>query len=175
MPAGLKRYQHTKASHFITFSCYQRLPFLVTPESKDTFLAVLEETRLKHDFSVFGYGVMPEHVHLLVNEPARITVATALQVLKQRVSAKLKPPGQPHFWQTRYYDFNVSSGKKFDEKLHYIHRNPVVRGLVEKPEDWQWSSFLHYADGLAGPVEIESEWTARRRERASNGSVLVTF
>ena len=50
------------------------------------------------------------------------------------------------------------------EKLRYIHRNPVRRGLVDKPEDWPWSSFRHYAAGVEGAVEIESEWTARRRE-----------
>ncbi len=62
------------------------------------------------------------------------------------------------------HDFNVSSPEKFTEKLQYIHRNPVKRGLVTKPEDYCWSSFNHYATGEPGPVEIESQWTARRRE-----------
>ena len=70
------------------------------------------------------------------------------------------------FWQARYYDFNVWSERKFVEKLRYIHRNPVKRGLVERPEDWVWSSFGHYANGEVGMVEIESQWTARIRERA---------
>ena len=48
------------------------------------------------------------------------------------------------------------------EKLRYIHRNPVARGLVERPEDWQWSSFRHYFTGADGAVEIESQWTGRR-------------
>jgi hypothetical protein len=51
----------------------------------------------------------------------------------------------------------------FVEKLRYIHRNPVVRGLVARPEDWKWSSYRHYQTGLRGTVEIESEWTARHR------------
>jgi len=50
------------------------------------------------------------------------------------------------------------------EKLRYIHRNPVKAGLCERPEDWEWSSFRHYATGCEGQVEIESEWTARKRE-----------
>jgi putative transposase len=45
-----------------------------------------------------------------------------------------------------------------------MHRNPVKRGLVEKPEQWHWSSFRHYAKGVEGAVEIESQWTAQRRE-----------
>lgn len=51
------------------------------------------------------------------------------------------------------------------EKVRYLHRNLVRRSLVEKPEDWEWSSFRHYLDGTPGVVEIESHWTARQRER----------
>ena len=74
-------------------------------------------------------------------------------------------PKTLQFWQTRFYDFNVWSQAKKVEKLKYMHRNPVKRGLVARPEDWPWSSFRHYALGEVGPVEIESEWTALRRER----------
>jgi len=74
-------------------------------------------------------------------------------------------PEKPQFWQRRFYDFNVCTQEKRIEKLRYMHRNPVKRGLVEKPEEWEWSSFLHYATGVEGVVEIESEWTGRRRER----------
>ncbi len=84
--------------------------------------------------------------------------------MKQSVARRLIGHRE-HFWQARYYDFNVWTEKKWIEKLCYLHRNPVTRGLVDKPEDWQWSSFRHYLTGEEGVVEIESEWTARRRER----------
>jgi putative transposase len=51
------------------------------------------------------------------------------------------------------------------EELRYIHRNPVKRGLAKSPEDWAWSSFRHYLSGVEGVVEIESQWTARKREQ----------
>jgi putative transposase len=73
--------------------------------------------------------------------------------------------GDEAFWQKRYYDFNVWSERKVVEKLRYMHRNPVKRGFVERPEDWAWSSFRHYLTGIEGTVEIESQWTARRGER----------
>ena len=111
-------------------------------------------------FVVAGYVVMPEHVHLLVNEPRRVLLCQAVQALKLSVS--LRSRGRP-FWQAHYYDFNVSSHAKFVEKLRYIHRNPVRRGLVAKPEDWEWSSYRHYQTGMRGTVEIESEWTAKLR------------
>jgi putative transposase len=124
----------------------------------------LEAVRRRYGFVVAGYVLMPEHVHLLVGEPRTGSLAIAIQVLKQQTSRRLKKRGEAHFWQRRYYDFNVHSELKRVEKLRYMHRNPVTRGLVEKPEDWAWSSFVHYATGVIGTVEIESEWTARRRE-----------
>lgn len=128
--------------------------------------------RLRYGFVVAGYVVMPEHVHLLMNEPRVLTLGVALQVLKQQTSLRLKLPDAVQFWQRRYYDFNVYSEAKTVEKLKYIHRNPVRRGLVEKPEDWPWSSFRHYSTGEMGTVEIESEWTARRRELEASGGDL---
>ena len=115
---------------------------------------------------MYGYVVMPEHVHLLVNEPEHGTLAQAMQSMKQGVARRLALRAVDPFWQARYYDFNVWSEHEFVEKLRYIHRNPVNRGLVERPEDWSWSSFRHYLSGETGPVEIESQWTARKREQA---------
>ena len=171
MPRGLKRYQEDGDLHFITFSCYQRRPLLEEPQARSTFEEILEQVRQWYGLLICGYVVMPEHVHLLVSEPERGTLAAALQTLKQTVSHKLGP-GRPHpvrdtaadkdgapicegpFWYTRYYDFNVWTEKKRIEKLKYMHRNPVKRGLVEKPEDWAWSSFRHYAERVEGTVKI---------------------
>jgi putative transposase len=114
---------------------------------------------------VVGYVLMPEHVHLLVSEPETQSLALALQVIKQQVARRLKlVTGEPHFWQKRYYDFNIWSERKRIEKLRYLHRNPVTRGLCTSPEDWPWSSFRHYLTGKTEIVEIESRWTARLRE-----------
>jgi putative transposase len=164
MPWGLKRFQQTRQLHFVTFSCYRRQPLLATPQARDLFEAALEQARIRYGFSVTGYVVMPEHVHLLVSEPEQGTLAQVLQAVKQSVARRLIGEGE-HFWQARYYDFNVWSAAKRIEKLRYMHRNPVIRGLVSRPQDWEWSSFRHYLKGERKVVEIESEWTARLRER----------
>jgi putative transposase len=164
MTKGLVRYQKCGVFHFLTFSCYRREPLLATTSAYSVFERALERVRKQYGFVVAGYVLMPEHVHLLVGELLVSSLSVALQVLKQKTSRKLKSKGRVRFWQRRYYDFNVHSESKRVEKLRYIHRNPVRRGLVEKPEDWPWSSFVHYARGTMGTVEIESEWTARRRE-----------
>jgi putative transposase len=111
---------------------------------------------------------MPEHVHLLVSEPEKKELSTAMQALKQSVSRRVALGAKEPFWQARYYDFNVHTQRKFIEKVRYMHRNPIVRHLVKRPEDWPWSSFIHYATGAAGTVEIESDWTNRWREKMGN-------
>ena len=114
---------------------------------------------------------MPEHVHLLVGEPKSGTPSTVVHVLKLRVSRKLRAKHRgkvsaqmelrfreggtelPRFWQRRVNvmrdrravnDFNVWSKKKVFEKLEYMHRNPVARGLVKHPKHWAWSSYSSY-------------------------------
>jgi putative transposase len=151
--------------HFLTFSCYHRQPKLATARACGVFERSLEQTRRAYAFYVAGYVVMPEHVHLLLAEPAAAPLSKAIQALKQSVSRSLALRAPEPFWQARYYDFNVWSNDKRMEKLRYIHHNPVRRGLVRRPEDWEWSSFRLYATGVEGAVEIESEWTAQRRER----------
>ncbi len=154
MPLGLKRYDHEGDDHFTTFSCYRREPYFNTPSSRETFLDSLEQTRRRYNFEVLGYVVMPEHVHLLVSEPEdhqKIPLFKALQSLKLSVSKRLT---QRQFWQTRYYDFNVFTHNKRVEKLKYMHRNPVTRGLVANPEDWPWSTHRHYRLDEPSPVQI---------------------
>jgi len=164
MTEGLKRFQQNGDFHFITFSCYQRRPYLGSPASRNLFEEILEKTRSKYKFRVIGYVVMPEHVHLLLTEPVEATLSKTLMALKISSSKHLK---ESPFWQIRYYDFNVFTRRKQVEKLRYIHRNPVRRGLVQRPEDWQWSSFRHYLTGQRVTVEIESSWTSFLREAAS--------
>jgi REP-associated tyrosine transposase len=158
--------------HFITFSCYRRLPLLCSVRARNVFVKILDEVRDRFGFSLVGYVVMPEHIHLLINEPHRGTPSTAMQVLKQRVSRRLRrkkraPAGQlklrfddaadsvPRFWQRRFYDFNVWSLKKKIEKLQYMHMNPLKRGLVTHPKDWPWSSFSFYSNLEHGLIRVD--------------------
>jgi putative transposase len=162
MAEGLHRYQQTRQLHFVTFSCYHRLPYLGTAEARDLFESAMERVRVRYEWAILGYVVMPEHVHLLAGEPGVGSAALAIQALKLSVT---KRRTERPFWLTRYYDFNVWSAQKETEKLDYIHGNPVKRGLVMEPQDWKWSSYRHYQTGVEGPVEIESFWTGWRRER----------
>ena len=86
---------------------------------------------------------------MLVSEPKGAPLSKAIQALKLSVAVQSQ---ERPFWQTRYYDFNVQNEDK----------------RVEKPEDWAWSSFRHYATGEIRTVEIESFWTGARREELND-------
>ena len=138
----------------------------------------MEQIRQRHQFVVVGYVVMPEHVHLLFTEPERGNPSLVLAALKQTFAHRLlrelranagtqtdtlwsTPVAVGHIWQHRFYDFVIFTEKKRVEKLRYMHRNPVQRGLVQKPEEWVWSSFRHYAYGERGLVLVND---ARKAE-----------
>jgi REP-associated tyrosine transposase len=186
MPSRLKRYYTSRDLHFITCSCYRRRSLLGTARRRDLFLKVLEQTRHRYQFVVVGYVVMPEHFHLLMSEPDKGDPSVVMKVLKQRFARlvrKRRRTGQlelwadedEHVWQKRFYDFNVWTERKRVEKLRYMHRNPVKRGLVESPEQWAWSSFRAYAYGEKGTLRVNfQEWELgikmRKRERFGEAS-----
>jgi putative transposase len=162
VPTNLKRYYGAGHLHFITCSCYQRRPLLGTAEARDLFLFELERMRKKYRFLVVGYVVMPEHVHLLISEPQKGTPSTVMQAVKlgftrRIVVSRSLQTATHHLWQPRFYDFNLWTDRKRIEKLRYIHRNPVTRGLVSAPDQWRWSSFRSYMYGEPGLVKI-NDW-----------------
>ena len=158
--------------HFIAFTCYRRPPLLRSVRARNVFVNILGQVRDCYGFSLVGYVVMPEHVHLLISEPVKGTPSTVIQVLKQCVSRRLRAKKRrttkqlnlifasvddslPRFWQRRFYDFNVWSLKKKVEKLHYMHMNPLKRKLVLHPKDWPWSSFLSYSNPKHGLIRVD--------------------
>ena len=181
----LKRYYGNGDLHFVTFSCYRRRPYLGTARARNRFVRILQEVRIRHKFALVGYVVMPEHVHLLIGEPAKGNPSKVLQILKQKVSralrrTKVRPTKQmvfrfddqeeeaKAFWQRRFYDFNIWGEKKLKQKLEYMHRNPVDRELVKHPRDWPWSSWSFYEGAGKGLIQIDiAGANERTREKQS--------
>ena len=104
----------------------------MTPNFRDTTLAALTQT----------------FAHRLLRELRAQTGGQANPLWSAPVAVG-------HVWQRRFYDFVVFTENKRVEKLRYMHRNPVQRGLVLEPQQWLWSSFRHYAYGEPGPVLVD--------------------
>jgi len=145
--------------------------------AKEFLAGAIIRARDKHDFDLWAYIFMPEHVHMIIF-PKREEYSTSeiLKFIKQSVSrrivARLKEKNpralrqletglkQPRyrFWQDgRGYDRNYWSASEIIRQVEYIHHNPVRRGLVEKPEDWYWSSARDWMTGEEGPIRINKE------------------
>ena len=166
MPWGLKHFQQSGQLHFLTFSCYRRRPNFAAPHSRACFESSLERgaavlravrVRLRRDARARSSAGQRTGTRLFSADAA---VIEAVGGTNPRLCER-----RNHFGRRVTTTSMCGANANFVEKLRYIHRNPVVRGLVERPEDWLWSSFRHYFTGADGVVEIESQWTARRREK----------
>ncbi|MFO0857280.1 MAG: transposase [Phycisphaerales bacterium] len=139
---------------FLTFSCHGRLPLLGNAKIRDVFVESLLRMREEFDVTLYAWVVMPEHVHLLIRPDKSadrpllwLKMSVAQRVLNRwreldsPLLSKLQVNGSPRFWlKGGGFDRNVRAEGEFSETVNYIHRNPVTRGLVERPEDWTWSS-----------------------------------
>jgi len=164
-------------AHFLTYSCYQRLPLLSRDRSRGWVVEVLQRVRQKMNFDLWAYVLMPEHVHLLIH-PRQETyrMEHILAALKRPVSAQakayLESTGNSawlekltvregsesvfRFWQAGGgYDTNVWRDRPLMEIIDYIHANPVRRGLVEQPTDWIWSSARFWAGETSVPLRMD--------------------
>jgi putative transposase len=159
----LKHYDHDGRARFITFCTHKRIPVLTNTPFRKVIIGCLEEIRTRYKLHFLGYVIMPEHVHLVVVPPKELKLGFVIGELK-RISAKrihellfrnngdlikrltVSRNGQQRFalWQRRCLDHNCRSDESVWEKIEYCHNNPVTRGLVSKPDDWQWSSCRWY-------------------------------
>jgi len=99
---------------------------------------------------LFGYVILPNHVHFLIgtieggNQLSRFMHSFKGNVRKAIV-------GNVNLWQQRFDDLVIRTTKQFRLKLKYIHMNPVKRELVNRPEDWSYSSYRFWTFGEENP------------------------
>ncbi len=188
MPTHLRRYDEPGDIHFLTVSCYRRLPFFHRPEIRTLVVDCMAEARRRLGFRWIGYVIMPEHVHWLCyphppGSTRPIPISNVLQSLKTSVGMRVKQAlreewwqrrtlgyagldrwataatGKKPIWTTRGIDFNIKTHDRLLQKLNYCHNNPVKRGLVDGPDQWPWSSYNHYEEG--GERLLATDWDGR--------------
>jgi putative transposase len=159
----MRRVEMPHGIRFLTFSCHRRLPLFSNPRISQLFASRLEALRARDGLSVFAWVIMPEHVHLLCRPAPSVRLESTLRALKVSVARQvltrwiqLRAPilgriidsnGKPRFWQRGgVFDRNVRTESELDREIRYIHRNPVERGLVRRPELWPWSSVHWWID-----------------------------
>lgn len=144
----------------------------MTDAVKDFFAAELARARDAFGVELFAWVVMPEHVHLLVRAPkspwsiiarsiktqtSKFAIAELKRSSRGETQVPMTPDGRPRFWQHGGgFDRNVRNDTEFTKAIRYIHRNPVERGLVTRPEDWKWSSVRWWMGVRAGEIVCDT-------------------
>jgi putative transposase len=161
-------YDQEGHAHFLTFSCYKRRRHLDDDWAKGIVVSILHDQLKKHDGKCVGFVVMPDHVHAIVWFPISDQLSSFMKQWK-RCSSILIKKGQEKYlvqyrrkvdriepiWQRKYYSFNLHSADKIEEKLEYMHNNPVNKSMVARPEDWPYGSARFYMLGQSVGLPIE--------------------
>lgn len=162
-----KIYDEEKHIHFVTFSCYKRRKYLQHDRAQKIVIGNLGSRLAKHDGLCLGFVVMPDHVHALLWFPEPGQISVVMNKWKSQSSLaiqKLYQTDFPNYWETtndsdpvwqrRYYDFNIWTRQKVDEKLAYMHMNPVRAGLADRAVDWSASSARWYLESKSVGLPI---------------------
>ncbi len=144
----LVRHELANQARYLTFSCLDRAPYLNDPAHRDILADQLFTSRAHLGFRLHAWVIMPEHVHLILTPLLPdVDVPRILSAIKRRsatlILAEMRARGDApsRLWQPGGgYDRNIVGGSKLNEKIAYIHANPVRRGLVSHSEVWAWSS-----------------------------------
>jgi len=142
----VKRLLLTNRTFFVTVNLRKNLPKF-TAEEFPLLLAAIEESRRKLGFTLCGYVLMPDHWHALLGLSDPLTISRVVQDIKWISAHSLneRRSRTGPLWQHQFWDRFVRHDKEFGDRLAYMHLNPVRKGLVERPEDWEWSSYNNYA------------------------------
>jgi putative transposase len=156
-------------AHFITFCVDRRRRLLDHDQPKRIVLGVLNDELFTFNAKCAGFVLMPDHVHAIIWLPTSGQLSRFMHAWKrkssfhirnwQRVAAPnyFEGFGQgDRFWLPKYVPFEIHSQKKLEEKLQYMHYNPVRSGLVTRAVDWPWSSAPWYLEHRSVGVPIST-------------------
>jgi putative transposase len=103
--------------------------------------------RALHPFYLTAWVFLPDHWHCICAPVHPVTISLAMKSVKQSSMSAVNQRRGTHgeLWQPRFFDRALRTVEEYNEKVEYIHLNPVRAGLVSRPEDWRWSSYNEHA------------------------------
>ena len=169
------------SAYYITTNIHSRLRIFTKPSFIILIIDSLNFYRFQHNCKIFGYVIMPDHLHLLIYPigessvvsdfmrdfkrftSGRISRQAELEGKKDWVTAFQESGEQTQLaekkvWQDSFWDQVIISDKFMREKLNYIHMNPVRAGLVDEPGKYPYSSYRNYEFDDNTLIEIDKDW-----------------
>ena len=173
---------------YVTAVAKDRLPVFRTDAIKTISCNALNEARESGGFSIYAYVIMPDHLHAITDgnlKPSEI-LRYVNGIISRRVIDHLKEHGHNaslqklrhqtkerayrySLWDHHSNVFSITSEDMFMQKVNYIHQNPVRAGLVEKAEDYRWSSARQWKSCPLDdePLKVDIDQIVWRRGAAS--------
>jgi REP element-mobilizing transposase RayT len=175
------QFRNHQIPHFITFTTVQWVDVLTRPLYKDIIVDSLKYCIRNKGLVVHAWVIMTNHVHLIARATEGKDLSNVLRDLKKYTSRAItyhikkndmesrknwmlwifRSAGEENsnnkvyqFWQQNNHPIELSDNRMFDQRLHYLHNNPVKQCWVDKPEDYKYSSAIDYAGGK-GLIDIE--------------------
>ena len=160
------RYRRTRiegATYFFTVVTYNRRPLFRDPGLVVILEEAINRIRDRHPFEIEAHVTLPEHLHALWALPeGDANYSTRWRLIKEAVTracASQTDERAGPIWQPRFWEHVIRDERDFVRHLDYIHLNPVHHGLVAKPSDWPYSTFLKWM--ARGVYDVE--WGANEK------------
>ena len=144
--SNIRRLRLSERIFFVCVNLRPRIVLFQEPEY-EMLIRVLSESRQRLGFLLCGYVLMPDYWHALIYPQYPLLLRQVLHDAKKIMTLRLhqrRGSGGP-LWQHQFWDRFVRHEREFQERLEYMHLNPVRKGLVKQPEDWRWSSYNNFA------------------------------
>lgn len=153
---NIKRFYVENAAYFLTTATNDRIEIFSDPKSCKILLVTIEYFKLTLDYKLYGFCIMPDHLHLVIHPFGRYNFSYIMKMIKGSFSRKLNKINAKNgkIWQKGFYDNCITDSLQLIRKLEYMHNNPVKAGLVTSPEEYLCSSYNHYikTDYPANPI-----------------------
>ncbi|QNO15774.1 transposase [Alkalicella caledoniensis] len=144
--AKLKRYYEEGAVYFVTTTTHNRTPIFNDEETCNMLIEVILQKKESLDFDVYGFVIMPDHVHVMIQPQGTKNLSEIIGQIKGLFSKQYKERKNTtqQIWQKRFYDYGIRNLKSAKQSLDYIHKNPLEEGLKLA---LKYSSYSYYYQG----------------------------
>lgn len=148
------RIYYNNAIYHITIRGNNRQTVLKTEEDKKAFLETLSKYKNRFKFKLFGFVLMDNHAHLVIETNELTNISKTMQAVTLSYSQKFRHKYNytGYVWQGRFKSNIIEKDNYIVDCLNYIHNNPVRANIVKDAEDYTWSSYHFYNNGT-NPLE----------------------
>ncbi len=153
---NIKRFYETNAAYFLTTRTENKIAVFGDLKNCKILLVTLEYFKLVLDYRLYGFCIMPDHLHLVMQPIGIYNFSYIMKMIKGSFTRKLnKANGKTgKIWQKGFYDECVRDEMHMLRVLEYMHNNPVKARLVMTAEEYLFSSYNHYFQTACQPNQI---------------------